>query len=196
MQRTINNYLSNLIRCVYPSHMWYIHYRNELDRNAVSQLASRHRFSQELIHNITLDARSAFLAMRSNEISIVDKLIALSVYKTPPSRSYMQKAIAQTIIEIGDRTGECLVESGLNMIEVMELLNIAIKYLYSAKSQCDIKAYWMALDQYVPWQSLTKPLRRFPTAQRKTMYRKLGRILCSYTTASIYDSEKPVISIF
>lgn len=196
MQRTINYYLSNLIRCTYSPHMWYVHYRTELDPNAVSQLQSRHRFSQELIQGITQDSCSAFSVMRADGISIIDKLIALSVYKTAPSRSHMQKAMAQTIIELGDRTGECLVESGLNMMEVLELLNIAIRYLYSVKSQCDIKAYWMTLDQHIPWQSLTNPLRRFHPTQRKAMYRKLGRILCSYTTSSIYASEKPVISIF
>lgn len=196
MQRTINYYLSNLIKCAYPPHMWHVHYRTELDPNAVSQLQTRHRFSQTLFQAITQDPRSAFLAIRSDEVSIADKLIALSVYKTAPSRSHMQKAIAQTIIEIGDRTGECLVESGFNMLEVMAVLNIAIKYLYSVKSYCDVKAYWMTLDQHIPWQSFTNPLKRFPTAQRKAMGRKLGRILCSYTTASIHESEKPVISIF
>lgn len=196
MQRTINCYLSNLIKCAYPPHMWHVHYRTELDPNAVSQLASRHRFPQRLIQAMTQDSSNAFLIMRSDEISIADKLIALSVYKTAPSKSHMQKAITQTIMEIGDRTGECLVESGLNMPEVLTVLNIAIKYLYSIKSQCDIKAYWMTLDQHIPWQSFTNPLKRFPTAQRKAMGRKLGRILCSYTTAGIHESEKPVISIF
>ena len=174
MQRTINLYLQHYINCAYPPYMWHREYKEGLDTDTVAKLTTRRKYPSQIMEYIVTSASGAEAMMEFIDIKTIDKLIALSVYKSAPSSTYFNKAAAQTIIH-EDRTGACLIECGLNAIEVVQLLGIAINYSYSAKSKCDMKAYWLNLDQYVPWQCLTKPLRRFPSAKRRIIFRNFGR---------------------
>lgn len=194
MQRTINLYLQHYINCTYPPYMWHREYASGIDTDAVASLIARRRYPTRVVEYMTAGPSSAGTTMEMDSITTLDKLIALSIYKSAPSPAYFSRAAAQTIVQ-EDRTGACLIECGLNAVEVVRLLGIAIKYSYSAKGKCDMKAYWSNLDQYVPWQSLTKPLSRFPAAKRKSIFRDFGRKICSlgHTTQT---RTKPVISIF
>lgn len=174
--------------------MWHREYKAGLDTDTVANLATRRRYPTRIIDHMISSSGDAEAIMESDHITIIDKLIALSIYKSAPSSTYFNRAAAQTIIH-EDRTGACLIECGLNAIEVVQLLGIAIKYLYPAKCKCDMKAYWLNLDQYVPWQSLTKPLSRFPSAKRKIIFRDFGRKICSLGLAT-QTKTKHVISIF
>ncbi len=194
MQRTINLYLQHYINCAYPPYMWHREYKEGLDTDTVAKLTTRRKYPSRIMEYIVASAGGAEAMMEFVDIKTIDKLIALSVYKSAPSSTYFNKAAAQTIMH-EDRTGACLIECGLNAIEVVQLLGIAIKYSYSAKGKCDMKAYWSNLDQYVPWQSLTKPLSRFPSAKRKTILRNFGRKICSFGPAT-QAKTKHVISIF
>lgn len=196
MQQTINSFLSRYINYAYPPYMWRAAYLEEIDQEAVSRLRNRRRFPTDLIDTMTLNSSNACVAMQLPEVSILNKLSALSIYKKAASTTYFNKASIATFRDLGDRTGACLIESGLNMTEVLSLLCIAIKNLYKTKSQCDVKSYWMNLDQYISWQSLTNPLRRFPANKRKEIYRNFGRLLCSYTSNIQPSKEIPHISIF
>jgi hypothetical protein len=169
-------------------------YKEGLDTDVVANLATRRRFPTRIIEYITSSASGAGAAIEFDNIAIIDKLIALSIYKSAPSSNCFNKAAARTILH-EDRTGACLIECGLNAVEVVQLLGIAIKYSYSAKDKCDMKAYWSNLDQYVPWQSLTKPLSRFPSAKRKSIFRDFGRKICSLSPAAQVRT-KHIISIF
>ena len=194
MQRTINLYLQHYINCTYPPYMWHREYSSGLDTDAVASLTARRRYPTHIVEYMITGPGSAGTTMGMDNITTLDKLIALSIYKSVPSSTYFNRAAAQTIIQ-EDRTGACLIECGLNAVEVVQLLGIAIKYSYSAKGKCDIKAYWLNLDQYVPWQSLTKPLSRFPSAKRKSIFRDFGRKICSLgSTAQV--GTKHIISIF
>ena len=196
MQQIINNYLSRYINYTYPPYMWRVAYLEEIDQEAVGRLRNRRRFPADLVDAMTQDPSSACVTMQLPKISVLNKLLALSIYKKAASTTYFNKAAIATFSDLGDRTGACLIESGLNMTEVLSLLCIAIKNSYKAKSQCDMKSYWMNLDQYISWQSLTNPLRRFPANQRKEIYRNFGRLLCSFTSGISSSKEKPCISIF
>lgn len=194
MQQTINLYLQHYINCTYPPYMWHREYKDGLDTDTIAKLTTRRNYPTRIMEYIASGASAAGAVMDLADIATIDKLIALSAYKSAPSSTYFNKAAAQTIMH-ENRTGACLIECGLNAIEVVQLLGIAIKHSYSAKSKCDIKAYWLNLDQYVPWQSLTKPLSRFPSAKRKTIFRNFGRKICSLGPVS-QAKTKHVISIF
>lgn len=176
--------------------MWRAAYLEEIDQEAVGRLRNRRRFPTDLINTMIQDSYNSSVVMQSSEVSILNKLLALSIYKKAASTTYFNKASIATFRDLGDRTGACLIESGLNMTEVLSLLCIAIKNSYKTKSLCDIKSYWMNLDQYISWQSLTNPLRRFPANKRKEIYRNFGRLLCSYTSNVSSSKEIPHISIF
>ena len=194
MQQTINRYLQYYINCTYSPHMWHTEYKEGLDTDTVANLATRRRFPTRIVEYMISDASGAGVAMGFDNIAIIDKLIALSIYKNAPSSTCFNKAAARTILH-EDRTGACLIECGLNSVEVVQLLGVAIRYSYSVKGKCDMKAYWLNLDQYVPWQSLTKPLSRFPSAKRKIILRNFGRKICSFGPAT-QAKTKHIISIF
>lgn len=194
MQRTINLYLQHYINCTYPPYMWHREYTSGLDTDTITSLLTRRRYPTRIVDYMTAGAGGAGTTMGLDSITVLDKLIALSIYKNAPSSAYFNRAAAQTIIQ-EDRTGACLIECGLNAVEVVRLLGIAIKYSYSAKCKCDMKAYWLNLDQYVPWQSLTKPLSRFPSAKRKSIFRDFGRKICSLGPTT-QTRTKHTISIF
>ena len=194
MQRTINLYLQHYINCTYPPYMWRREYESRIDNDTAVSLITRRRYPTRVVENIVAGPNSAGTTMEMDSITTINKLIALSIYKSAPSSTYFNRAAAQTIIH-EDRTGACLIECGLNAVEVVQLLGIAIKYSYSAKGKCDMKAYWLNLDQYVPWQSLTKPLSRFPSAKRKSIFRDFGRKICSLGP-TVQTRTKHVISIF
>lgn len=194
MQQTINLYLRHYVNYAYPPYMWHMEYKDGIDTDTVANLATRRKYPTRIMEYMASSASGAGAVMDFADITTIDKLIALSVYKSAPSSTYFNKAAAQTIIN-EDRTGACLIECGLNALEVVQLLGVAIKYSYSAKDKCDMKAYWSNLDQYVPWQSLTKPLSRFPSAKRKIIFRNFGRKICSFGPAT-QAKTKHVISIF
>lgn len=194
MQRTINLYLQHYINCTYPPYMWHREYKDGLDTDTIAKLTTRRNYPARIMEYMASSASGAGAVMDFVDIAAIDKLIALSAYRSAPSSTYFNKAAAQTIMH-EDRTGACLIECGLNAIEVVQLLGIAIKYSYSVKGKCDMKVYWSNLDQYVPWQSLTKPLSRFPSAKRKTIFRNFGRKICSLGPAA-QAKTKHVISIF
>lgn len=70
----------------------------------------------------------------------------------------------------------------LSKAEILDLFSVILKKYYTVKHQCDMRQYLNHLSVYIPWQSLTTPLKRFPVKDRAMILNTVGRIINSYTT--------------
>lgn len=169
-------------------------FANEKDILAISKLLQRKRFispeqvNEAFSHQVYFDT-----CMRSSRISPVDKLLLLSGFRSF-SNSAALKAVrcCATIFPTEYNIG-CAI---LTLSEVTALIYLILKKYYPVKNQCDMKSYLKHLSSYIPWQSLTHTLKRFPSVERKQILNAVGVILSTYVETESSIKQEIAISIW
>ena len=169
-------------------------FSNEKDDATILKLTQRRRFispdrvDSAFSHQVLFDDY-----MISTTISPVDKLLLLSGLRSF-NNSAALKAIrgCSTIFPTEYNIG-CAV---LSLSEVTALIYLILKKFYPVKNQCDMKYYLRHLSTYIPWQSLTHTLKRFPTKERKQILNTVGVILSTYIETESSIKREVAISIW
>ena len=85
-------------------------------------------------------------------------------------------------------------EYELTALEILLLCQVVLKKYYG--KNVDICRYLKHLPIFIPWQSLTYPLRRFSVTQRKDILSKFGKLITTYTESANQIRQEMNISIF
>jgi hypothetical protein len=85
-------------------------------------------------------------------------------------------------------------EYELTALEILLLCQVVLKKYYG--KNVDICRYLKHLPIFIPWQSLTYPLRRFIVTQRKDILSKFGKLITTYTESANQIRQEMNISIF
>ena len=169
-------------------------FSNEKDNEAILKLTQRRRFLSPEQVTMAFSHQSLFDDyITSTYISPVDKLLLLSGLKSF-NNSAALKAIryCSTVFPVEYNIG-CAI---LSLSEVSALIYLILKKFYPVKDQCDMKYYLKHLSTYIPWQSLTHTLKRFPTKERKQILNTVGTILSTYVEAESSIKREIAISIW
>lgn len=169
-------------------------FANEKDMPTIHKLMGRKRFMapeevyDAFSHQIYFNA-----CMLSSEISPVNKLLLLSGLKSFYNSAAL-KAIryCATIFPTEYNIG-CAV---LTLSEVTALIYLILKKYYPVKNQCDMKYYLKHLSSYIPWQSLTHTLKRFPPVERRRILNTVGVILSTFVETESSIKQEIAISIW
>lgn len=169
-------------------------FSNEKDMLTINKLTQRKRFLSPALVNDVFSHPSRFNAyMFSPNISPVDKLLLLSGLKSFCNSAAL-KAVryCATLFPTEYNIG-CAV---LTLSEVTSLIYLILKKYYPVKNQCDMKHYLKHLSSYIPWQSLTHTLKRFPPVERRQILNTVGVILSTFVETESSIKQEIAISIW
>lgn len=190
LAKFLENYSQHAIRYMYS---W--RFSDSKDTEAIARLTNRRRFlsssqvTEAFSHQVRLHSY-----MISPSVSPIDKLLLLSGLKWFNNGAAL-KAIRlcgtmfPTEYNIGCAT--------LTLSEVTSMFYLILKKFYLVRNRCDIKHYLKNLTSYIPWQSLTHTLKRFPTTtERKRILNTIGVIISTYVEAESSIRREIAISIW
>ncbi len=189
MRRIIDNYLQSYAdKLCYR--LWQYEWHALLKPEVIERLKTRRGFLHPIIVENTFAGPSSFsLILRDPKISVIHKLILLAgLNKFSVSAS--AKAIYYSVLS----SDEYVVgEYRLTNVEVLSLCQVILKKYYNVN--IDMCRYLKHLSIFIPWQSLTTPLKRFSPVQRKDILSKFGKILTTYTESEHAIKQAINISI-
>ena len=169
-------------------------FSNEKDIPTISKLTQRKRFLSPDMVAKAFSRPSYFTSyMSSADISPVNKLLLLSGLKSFNNSAALKAVRYSTAISQVEYNIGCAV---LSLPEILALMYLILKKFYVVKGHCDMKCYLKHLSTYIPWQSLTHTLKRFPTKERKQILDTVGRILSTYVETESSIKKEVAISIW
>jgi hypothetical protein len=189
MRRIIDNYLQ-----VYADklcyRLWQHEWRALLKPEVIARFKTRRGFLPPiLIDSIFAGSSSFALVLRDSKISVVQKLILLTGLN-----KFSANASAKAIYYTNPLDAEYAVgEYRLTGLEVLSLCQVVLKRYYSVN--IDMRRYLKHLSIFIPWQSLTTPLKRFSAVQRKDILSQFGKTLDTYTESEAAIKQAINISI-
>lgn len=169
-------------------------FSNEKDMLTINKLMQRKRFLSPVLVNDAFSHPSYFNScMLSTNISPVNKLLLLSGLKSFCNSAALKAirycaTISPTEYNIG-----CAI---LTLSEVTALIYLILKKYYLVKNQCDMKHYLKHLSFYIPWQSLTHTLKRFPPVERRQILNTVGVIFSTFVETESSIKQEIAISIW
>lgn len=199
MRRILTRYLDCYSR-YFICRMYTYQFLPLRDENSIQKLKIRRGFLK------TSDINDAFRSpgrfhdyVISNFISPLNKFLLFSGLK-----AFSSSASLKTIKYLGSSasyTDDLPIEynigcATLSRMEILLLFNVIFKKYYTVKHLCDLRRYLTHLNTYVSWQSLTTPLSRFPTKDRKLILDTVGKIINSYTETNHSSNLADKISIW
>lgn len=195
MRRIIDSYLQSYAykTC---AHMWSYQWGTAKNAEMIQRLYNRRGFIPSYMVDFIYQTPSHFRsAIDNSNISILHKFVLLSGLQKYYSNSsiyalnnacYRQSLNFDTNFMVG--------EYELTALEVLLLCQVILKKYYG--KSVDICRYLKHLPIFIPWQSLTYPLRRFNVAQRKDILSKFGKLITTYTESANQIRQEMNISIF
>ena len=189
MRRIIDNYLQ-LYADKLCYKLWQYEWRALLKPEVIARFKTRRGFiGPSIIESIFAGPSSFSLILRDPKISVVHKLILLTGLN-----KFSAAASTKAIYNIYPSTVEHAVgEYRLTGLEVLSLCQVVLKRYYSVN--IDMRRYLNHLSIFIPWQSLTTPLKRFSPVQRKDILSKFGKVLNTYTESESTIKQAINISI-
>lgn len=189
MRRIIDNYLQ-----IYADklcyRLWQYEWHSLLKPEVIERLQTRRGFLHPFVVESTFVGPSSFsLMLRNSKVSVLHKLILLTGLN-----KFSANASSKAIYYSSPSGEEHTVgEYRLTDLEVLSLCQVILKKYYSVN--IDMCRYLKHLSIFIPWQSLTTPLKRFNPAQRKDILSKFGKVLMTYTESEHEIKQAINISI-
>lgn len=194
MRRVLTKFLENYSYYAIR-HMYNWGFADSKDTETIARLITRKRF---ITPNQVTEAFSHQLRFHnyilSTSISPLNKLLLLSGFRRFNNGAALKavrycNTVFPTEYNIGGTT--------LTLSEITSMLYTILKKYYLVKNQCDMKYYLSHLTSYIPWQSLTHTLKRFPTTkERKQILNTIGIIISTYVEAESSIKREVAISIW
>ena len=171
--------------------LWLYDWNALLKPEVIDRLTTRRGFLHPLVIASTFAGPASFsLLLQDSKISVLHKLILLSALNKFSAHA-SAKAIYYSPISVVEYT---VGEYRLTSLEVLSLCQVILKKYYSVN--IDMCRYLKHLPIFIPWQSLTSPLKRFSPVQRKDILSKFGKTLLTYTESEHAIKQAINISIF
>lgn len=195
MRRIIDNYLQSYAykTC---SRMWSYEWEAAKNTEMIQRLHNRRGFVPSYMVEFIYQTPARFrTSIDDQNLSVLHKFVLLSgLQKYYPNASayalntfyHRQSSIPETSFMVG--------EYELTTLEVLQLCQVVLKKYYG--KNVDIYRYLRHLPIFIPWQSLTHPLRRFSVTQRKDILSKFGKLITTYTESANQIRQEMNISIF
>ena len=178
MRRVLTKFLEYYSQyAIRHTYNWW--FADSKDLETIARLTIRKRFltpdqvTEAFSHQVRFHSY-----MVSTSISPLNKLLLFSGFRSFNNGAALKavrccSTLFPTEYNIGGTT--------LTLSEITSMLYIILKKYYLVKNQCDMKCYLRHLTSYIPWQSLTHTLKRFPTTkERKQILNTVGMIISTY----------------
>lgn len=167
---------------------------DERDIPTINKLIQRKRFlSPDMVAKAFSHPHYFNSYMVSTDISPVNKLLLLSGLKSFNNSAALKAGRRSAAVTPVEYNIGCAV---LSLSEILALIYLILKKFYVVKDHCDMKWYLRHLSTYIPWQSLTHTLKRFPTKERKQILNTVGIILSTYVETESSIKKEVAISIW
>lgn len=194
MRRVLSKFLENYSQyAIRRTYSW--RFNETKDMEAIARLSVRKRF---LTPDQVTDAFSYQVRFHSyiasTNISPINKLLLLSGLRAFNNGAAL-KAVrcCSTLFPTEYSIGGAI----LTLSEITSILYLILKKFYVIRNQCDMKYYLRNLSSYIPWQSLTHTLKRFPTTkERKHILNTIGMTISTYVEAESSIRREVAISIW
>ena len=194
MRRILSKFLESYSHyAIRSTYNWW--FGDSKDTDAIARLMARKRFlppeqvTEAFSHQVRFHCY-----MQSTSISPINKLLLLSGFRGFNNGAALKavrscSTLFPTEYSIGGIT--------LTLSEITSMLYIILKKYYLVKNQCDMKYYLRHLTSYIPWQSLTHTLKRFPTTkERKQILNTIGMMISTYVETESSIRREVAISIW
>lgn len=194
MRRILSKFLESYSQyAIRHSYNWW--FGDSKDMEAIARLTTRKRFlTPEQVTEAFSHQVRFHCYMQSTSISPINKLLLLSGFRGFNNGAALKAVRSCSVLfpteySIGGAT--------LTLSEITSMLYIILKKYYLVKNQCDMKYYLRHLTSYIPWQSLTHTLKRFPTTkERKQILNTIGMMISTYVEAESSIRREVAISIW
>lgn len=195
MRRIIDNYLQSYVSKT-CARMWSYEWAAAKNEGIIQRLHGRRGFVPSYMVDFIYQTPSHFrTAIDDSNISILHKFVLLSgLQKYYPNSSTYALNNFYRRQSLNFDTNFMVGEYELTTLEVLLLIQVVLKKYYG--KSVDICRYLKHLPIFIPWQSLTYPLRRFNVAQRKDILSKFGKLITTYTESANQIRQEMNISIF
>lgn len=195
MRRIIDNYLQSYVSKT-CARMWSYEWAAAKNEGIIQRLHGRRGFVPSYMVDFIYQTPSHFrTAIDDSNISILHKFVLLSgLQKYYPNSSTYALNNFYRRQSLNFDTNFTVGEYELTTLEVLLLIQVVLKKYYG--NSVDICRYLRHLPIFIPWQSLTYPLRRFNVAQRKDILSKFGKLITTYTESANQIRQEMNISIF
>ena len=194
MRRILSKFLESYSHyAIRSTYNWW--FGDSKDMEAIGRLMARKRFlpPEQVIEAFSHQVRF-HCYMQLTSISPINKLLLLSGFRGFNNGAALKavrscSTLFPTEYSIGGTT--------LTLSEITSMLYIILKKYYLVKNQCDMKYYLRHLTSYIPWQSLTHTLKRFPTTkERKQILNTIGMMISTYVETESSIRREVAISIW
>lgn len=195
MRRIIDNYLQSYVSKT-CARMWSYEWAAAKNEGVIQRFHGRRGFVPSYMIDFIYQTPSHFrTAIDDSNISILHKFVLLSgLQKYYPNSSTYALNNFYRRQSLNFDTNFMVGEYELTTLEVLLLIQVVLKKYYG--KSVDICRYLKHLPIFIPWQSLTYPLRRFNVAQRKDILSKFGKLITTYTESANQIRQEMNISIF
>ena len=195
MRRIIDNYLQSYVykTC---ARMWLYEWAAAKNEGIIQRFHGRRGFVPSYMVDFIYQTPSHFrTSIDDPNISVLHKFVLLSgLQKYYPNSSIYALNNFYRRQALNFDTNFMVGEYELTTLEVLLLCQVVLKKYYG--KNVDICRYLKHLPIFIPWQSLTYPLRRFSVAQRKDILSKFGKLITTYTESANQIRQDMNISIF
>lgn len=189
MRRIIDNYLQ-LYADKLCYRLWQYEWHALLKPEVIARFKTRRGFLHPLVVESAFAGPSSFsLILRDPKVSVLHKLILLTGLNKFNATASAKALFYSTLSAVEYTVGEYR----LTDAEVLSLCQVILKKYYSVN--IDMCRYLKHLSIFIPWQSLTAPLKRFSPVQRKDILSKFGKVLMTYTESEHAIKQAINISI-
>lgn len=195
MRRIIDSYLQSYTykTC---ARMWSYEWADAKNAGMIQRFHGRRGFVPSYMVDFIYQTPSHFrTTIDDPSISVLHKFVLLSGLQKyyPNSSTYALNNFCRRQSFQFD-ANFMVGEYELTALEVLLLCQVVLKKYY--EKNVDICRYLKHLPIFIPWQSLTYPLRRFSVTQRKDILSKFGKLITTYTESANQIRQEMNISIF